>query len=205
MVRLFGSCGPSSLFNSPTPKGYCYKNVLSTNLFDTFVRYVAAETDDTANSANQAYVGLAQAHWQTNYQGTVQNGVFTPSAPLAITGDTQFTIDGSSALPVLVTSTSANDAAGAETWRQAAGQRAAVPTGWHRDPSPALGPQPILTVGSQVPLGVPSLGGLWISNAHGLFDLPQAPSVWPAGWTGGYGTGAEPWMAQSGWVWEGWL
>ncbi len=92
----------------------------STNLYDTFVRYVAAETDDTANGANSVYVGLAKVNWQTNYQGTVKNQQFTPSAPQAITSDASFSLASSqgAAFPILVTSTSANQAAQTETWRQ---------------------------------------------------------------------------------------
>ena len=94
--------------------------LVSTNLYDTFVRYVAAETSDTANGANIRYYAMAYANWQSNYQGTVQNGTFSPSAAQAITGDTTFTSEGSYAVPALVTSTPANMAAGNEIWRQIA-------------------------------------------------------------------------------------
>lgn len=96
-------------------------NLTSTNLNDTFVRYVAAETSDTANGANSLYYAMRLADWETNYQGTVDSsGNFNPTAPQAITGDASFksAINQGAATLVHVTTTSANAEASGETWRQ---------------------------------------------------------------------------------------
>ena len=42
MVRLFGSCGPSSSFNCPTPKGYACKNVFASGFSALRAAYRAA-------------------------------------------------------------------------------------------------------------------------------------------------------------------
>ncbi|NNM87365.1 MAG: hypothetical protein HKL95_02470, partial [Phycisphaerae bacterium] len=146
--------------------------LLSTNLFDTFVRYVAAETNDTANDANNIYVGLAEANWQTNYQLATQNGKLTPTANQAITSSAAFSqlLPG---LPITVTATSANTAAGGETWRQAGSPAQPGAT-----PVPAASGsggvttltatklQPLDVLGS--PIGFPPIGfgwGNWLAPA----------------------------------------
>ena len=188
-------------------------NLIHTNLNNDFVRYVAAATSDTELPINDnEYAGLAEANWQANYQGAVQNRVFTPSAPLAITGDTSFSstvIQGVDTVPtVLFTSTSANTAAGVINWQQAA---TSVPLSVVSEKSnggfsAATDKQTVQ--GLSTPSIFSDLTSRQLSDDFSLIDTSSEFSDWPSAWIGnsGYGmgfwTGSELWTLENG-LWNG--
>lgn len=180
-------------------------DLTSTNLKDTFVRYVAAQTDDTANSANNIYFAMMYADWQTNYQATVQNGIFTPTAANAITGDASFT-SAISQGAVLVTSTPANTAAGSETWRQAVSDpQNVVSAGFNGGSPSANGIPPTLPPGSRLTLGVPASGRPWVSSDLGLVGPSSTLTDWPQAWTSNWNKGGGLWTLSGDWTFGGWL
>ena len=147
----------------------------STNIFVQFTKYVAAETDDTANGANQVYVGLAEAHWQINYEGTMVNGAFNPSAPQAITSDTSFSLATyGNTFPITITSTSANQAVGSESWNQI---------------NLPIKPKSLVTAGVPNPNGKGRKGEFTIGNV--TFEIRHKLAAPPAF--------SNPWIADAAW------
>lgn len=96
------------------------------------------------------------------------------TSPLAITGDTSFssTVSQGTAPSVLITPTSANDAAGGETWRQRAVAQQEIILGDGGGPAPAISVQPTLAVAGQLALHAPVAG--W----------PSASSTFQSDWFG---------------------